>query len=135
MLPDVIIDLIEDYLLAMSGAGECPKPKVIRRLINKSNRAFAKILGVEYPTALHHHHYVNDEIKIPYCLLLFSLAELERALNETMRSDKSTGILHWLFMKEEVDIPLFYYDSFLSNIISLICCETHPNVPSLFVII
>ena len=61
MLPDVIIDLIEDYLLAMSGAGECPKPKVIRRLINKSNRAFARILGVEYPTALHH-HYVNNEI-------------------------------------------------------------------------
>jgi len=134
MLPDVIIDLIEDYLLAMSGAGECPKPRVIRRLINKSNRAFAILLNVPYPDSLNH-HYVNNEIKIPYCLLLFSLAELERALHETMRTDKSTSILHWLFMHEEVDIPLFYYDSFLSNIISLICCETHPNVPSLLVII
>ena len=112
MLPQVILDLIEDYVQAFDLVESLPSIRAIRGLILKSNGNLMQIathvLNIPVPVIME--IVLREEFDTEYIMMIISNQELimkfDDAITISMMSHFSTPALFWLFVQKT---PTLYF--------------------------
>ena len=112
MLPQVILDLIDDYVQAFDLVESLPSIRAIRGLILKSNgnlmRIATHVLNIPMPVIME--IVLQEEFDTEYIRMIISNPELimkfDDAITISMMSHFATPALFWLFVQKT---PTLYF--------------------------
>ena len=112
MLPQVILDLIDDYVQAFDLVESLPSIRAIRGLILKSNgnlmRIATHVLNIPMPVIME--IVLQEEFDTEYIRMIISNPELIMKFDDTitisMMSHFATPALFWLFVQKT---PTLYF--------------------------
>ena len=111
-LPQVIVDIIEEYCVELHQLESLPEISAIRKLVHRSNlflvNVCTRMLGVPL-TLLRDIQSLNDAQRLGPLINIFR-EDFNTALMFAMQSDYNTSSLFWLFIQRD---PNLYFGPYM----------------------
>ena len=131
MLPEVLLEIIDEYVAEFSVLESLPEIKAIRTLVIKSNNALTRIAtrGVRIPVAILMEIIFRDDFDVPYVTEIHInqqlISDFDKVLMYAMAGNFATSSLFWLMIQREPSLyhgpyAVLFENSLLFKLINLV---------------